>query len=58
MAATTRAKDVISRRYVQLKLNRDRRRILHVAVREYIDALKAWLKGSPKRTKRKSGLGR
>ena len=53
-------KDVIERRYLQLKLNRDRRTpsVCKQSTSSYIAYLKAWLKHSVKRTKRAGGLGR
>lgn len=51
-------RDVIERRYLRLKLNRDRRRITTTAVRDYIGQLKGWLAASVKRTKKPGGLGR
>lgn len=58
MAKRTTAKDVIERRYLQLKLDRDQRGAMNTSVKYYIDDLKRWLKQSPKRTARKGGLGR
>ena len=51
-------KDVVERRYLQLKLARDKRKISLSVVRAYITALQEWLRGSPKRTKKAGGLGR
>lgn len=51
----------ITRRYVQLKLNRDRRQAVkngYGGVTQYIDSLKAWLTAQPKRTSRPGGIGR
>lgn len=56
--AKAKAKDVIERRYLQLKLSRDLRNKYYAQAALYITDLKAWLKGSPKRTARKGGLGR
>lgn len=57
-------KDVIERRYLQLKLNRDGRKYAGRpsteagAICAYIDSLREWLAGSVKRTKKPGGIGR
>lgn len=53
-----RNKDVIERRYLQLKLSRDKRKISLATTREYISSLQAWVRNQLKRTKKKGGLGK
>lgn len=53
------SEDVIARRYLQLKLNRDLRSGRFGALtKAYIVSLKTWLKGQPRRTRRPGGVGR
>lgn len=48
----------IERRYLQLKLQRDKRRYSLCAVREYIGTLQLWLRQQPARTHKPGGIGR
>lgn len=58
------AKDMIQRRYLQLKLNRMRRQHaddnsrMAAGYRGAIDDLKAWIAAQVTRAKRKGGVGR
>jgi len=58
MANTTATGGRIERRYLQLKLQRDKRKYSIAVVRDYIGSLQAWLRQQPARTKRKGGIGR